>query len=159
MVNVMADYVDDNACSYICKSNASSTNSLKQIDLTQSNHHRHHHHQQKQPQQQQQQRQHDDADHISNTISITSEVSASFPTHFSLAKSAICYRPVWWYLIHLSHWVLLFSLSWDGLLRFTNGILWHCQSGQTLQTLQGSWRRLTPMTKRDVSIDTMSMPH
>lgn len=63
MVNVMADNVDDDVCSYIGKSNSSSTNSLKQIDLTQSN-------QQQQPL--------DDADHINNSISISTEVSAHF---------------------------------------------------------------------------------
>lgn len=84
MLNVMADNADDNVCSYIGKSNTSSTNSLKQVDLTQSNHHHHH-----QPGKQQRL---DDAEHINNTISITSEVSASFPTHIFPAKSAICYR-------------------------------------------------------------------
>lgn len=69
----MADNVDNDVCSYIGKSNSSSTNSLKQIDLTQSN----------QQQQLNQQQQHlhqplDDGDHINSTISISSEVSAHF---------------------------------------------------------------------------------
>lgn len=69
--NVMADNVDNDVCSYIDKSNSTSTSSLKQIDLTQTNHqqhqqqHRHHvHHQQL-----------DDEDHINNPISNSADVS------------------------------------------------------------------------------------
>lgn len=67
----MADNVNDDVGCYITKSNSSSFNSLKQIDLTQTNH-------QQQQQQQSQQQQLDDSEHINNVISITSEVSAHF---------------------------------------------------------------------------------
>lgn len=98
----MADNVDEDVCSYIGKSNSSSVNSLKQIDLTQSNlqqqqqhHHSHHnhHHQHHHQQQQQQQQLLDDAERINNSISITSDVSAHFQLIF-LVKSAIYYRIV-----------------------------------------------------------------
>lgn len=63
----MADNVDNDVCSYIGKSNSTSTNNLKQIDLIQSNQQQQQHHEQ-QPL--------DDADHINSTIS--SEVSVHF---------------------------------------------------------------------------------
>lgn len=80
MINVMADNVDDDICSYIGNSNSTSTANLKQIDSIQSNHqqqqkhhhpnhhhqnHHHHHHQQ----------QLSDTEHINNVISNSSEVS------------------------------------------------------------------------------------
>lgn len=72
----MADNVDNDVCSYMGKSNSTSTNSLKQIDLTQSNHH-HQHRQSKQHQR----RHHashqplDDEDHINSTNSVSANVS------------------------------------------------------------------------------------
>lgn len=75
--NVMADSVDNDACSYIGKSISTNT---KQIDLAQTNHH--HQQQQRQPsQQKQQQHRHhahqqlDDDDHINKPISTSTDVS------------------------------------------------------------------------------------
>lgn len=66
----MADNVDNDVCSYIGKSDSTSTNSLKQIDLTQTNlhhqlkqQHQHHHHAQPL----------DDDDHINNTNAISAD--------------------------------------------------------------------------------------
>lgn len=74
----MAENGGNDVCNYIGKSNSSSViNSPKQIDLVKSNHHHQHHHQQHHQQQQL-----DDVEHINNAISITSDVSTSFPTHF-----------------------------------------------------------------------------
>lgn len=101
IVNVMADNVDEDVCSYNGKSNSSSANCLKQIDLIQSNqqqqhhHHEHSHHHPHHHQHRHHKHQHqlEDAEHINNAISITSNVSAHFQLIF-LVKSAICYRIV-----------------------------------------------------------------
>lgn len=84
MINVMADNVnDDDICSQIAKSNSTSINSLKQIDLTQSNHQQQHQHQQHPHQHQL-----NDADHINNIISISSEVSSFSNKNFYFAAAA-----------------------------------------------------------------------
>lgn len=59
MLNVMADNVDD-VSSFIGKSNSSNNISLKQIDVTQIHH---------------QQQIFDDAEHITTTVTTTSDVS------------------------------------------------------------------------------------
>lgn len=68
MVNVMADHVDDDVCSYTGKPNSSS--SLKPIDS-----------------------QRIDSQQINNAISITSEVSIHFRTH-SIYFRAIALLPI-----------------------------------------------------------------
>lgn len=80
----MADNVDNDVCSYIGKSISTSTSSLKQIDLTQTNHH---HHQQQQPQQHHRHhvyhhQQLDDDGHINKPISISTDVSKMNISYF-----------------------------------------------------------------------------
>lgn len=71
----MADNVDDDICSYIGNSNSTSANSLKHIDLTQSNHLHHHQHHHHRLQHHHHEQQLSDAEHINNGIPISAEVS------------------------------------------------------------------------------------